>query len=64
MDTDSSGPIGVDLARNKKKLLYSRGVLFAVMSINSAILETFSEVKADFMLEQCPTGLALSAYCA
>lgn len=56
--------VGVDLARNKKKLLYSRGFLFSVMSINSVILETFSEVKADFMLEQCPTGLALSAYCA
>lgn len=50
--------VGVDLARNKKKLLYSRDVLFAVISINSVILETFSEVKADFMLEQCPTGLA------
>lgn len=56
--------VGVDLSRNKKKLLYSRGFLFAVMSINSVILETFSEVKALLMLEQCLTGLALSAYCA
>lgn len=56
--------MGVDLARNKKKLIYSRGFLFAIMSINSIILQTFSEAKADFMSEQCPTGLALRAYCA
>lgn len=38
--------IGVDLARSKKQLMYDRGFLFAVVSVNSVTLETFSEVKA------------------